>query len=82
MNQAIQIIDGFEYDLQYEGLKILAINSGALINCYITEVNQDEAEGFYALHQFDAEEHLSSLIEQERFNHNGDIVLSKSELLG
>ncbi|MEP4888689.1 MAG: DUF1488 domain-containing protein [Aliiglaciecola sp.] len=81
MNQAIQIVDGFEYDQQYQGLKILAMNSGALVNCYISEVSFDEAEGFYALHQFDVEEHLISLIEQESFNHNGDIVISKSELL-
>ncbi len=81
MNQAIQIVDGFEYDERYNGLKIIAINNGALVNCYITEVTQQEAEAFYALHQFDFEEHISLLIEQEEFNQNGDIAFSKSELL-
>lgn len=80
MNQAIQILDGFDYDSQHQALKVVAIYSGALINCWIIDVLQDEAAEFYQLHQFEIEEQLASLISQEKWNTKGEIVLTKVDL--
>lgn len=80
MNQAIQILDGAEYVADKQALKIQAIALGQLIACYISGDTQLELEKLYIEHQFEIEEQLESLIEDECFDADGDIHLNCQDI--
>ena len=79
MNQSIQIQDGFEATNNDE-IIVTALHMGSFIRCVIHSFQGKDAEAFYQQHQFDIEETLTELIEQERFEANGDIRLNASDI--
>ena len=80
MNQAIQILDGAVYLADRHALQIQAIVHGQLIACYISGAGQQQLLELYAERQFDIEELLEALIEDECFDADGDIHLSVQQL--
>ena len=79
MNQSIQIQDGFEMTDNNE-IIITALHLGSYIRCIVHSYTGKDAEAFYKQYQFDIEETLTELIEQERFEANGDIRLNASDI--
>lgn len=80
MNQQIQVIDGFEYDHGKSALKVQCIAFGALIDCYIVEVEFSASHQFYQNNQFDIEEKIINLVENEDFNTQGNVEIHASNL--
>lgn len=80
LNQHIQVIDGFDYIEEKSALKIQSIAGGALINCYVMGINCVDSEKVYQALQFDIEEKIIELIENEDFNSQGEIEISVSQL--
>ena len=80
MNQSIQILDGFEYVPEHSALKLQAMVSGLLTDCYITGVERAEADAYYASVQFDLEEYLIECIEDEKWNEKGEVWISASDV--
>lgn len=80
MNQAIQILDGAVYFSERQALKIQAIAHGQLIACYISGAGQQQLLKLYAERQFDIEELLETLIDEESFDANGDIHLNYEQI--
>ena len=76
MNQAIQILDGTTYIAQYKSLQIEAIYQGQLLLCFLSGADKQTLLDFYASHQFDIEECLEAIIEQENFDDNGAVQLT------
>ena len=79
MNQSIQIQDGFE-TTDNDEIIITALHMGNFIRCVIHSFEGNDAETFYEQYQFDIEEALFELIEQERFEANGDIRLNANDV--
>lgn len=79
MNQLIQIQDGFQYIAADNQLQITAHYGPQQINCYICDVCVG-AERFYQQFQFDIEEALTDLLEQQAWNDNGEVFLSASDI--
>ncbi|KXI30004.1 DUF1488 family protein [Paraglaciecola hydrolytica] len=75
MNQAIQILDGAVYKEDKQSLEIQALNSGQLIYCYINGADTKTLLSLYANHQFNIEELLETLIENEQMDNEGQIHL-------
>lgn len=75
MNQAIQILDGAAYMCETQNLKIEAFYHGQLITCFISGGDEKALRRLYANHQFDIEEQLEALIQEERFDANGAIQI-------
>ena len=80
MNQSIQILDGAVYIANRHALQIQAIAHGQLIACYMSGADQQGLLELYAERQFDIEELLEALIEDECFDADGDIHLSVQQL--
>ena len=78
MNQAIQILDGFEYLKDRNSVHIKAIAHGQIIDCFIEGLSEQHAVSFYETFQFDLEEQLTTYIEEEKYNEKGEVVLSAS----
>ncbi|MEP7705809.1 DUF1488 family protein [Paraglaciecola sp. 25GB23A] len=81
MNQAIQILDGATYVARLECLKIEGFYQGQLITCYIAGGDEKTLLAFYSDHQFDIEERLESLIEQQTFDEDGSIKLNVEQII-
>tara|TARA_R110000868_G_scaffold245646_2_gene502260 strand:+ start:1956 stop:2201 length:246 start_codon:yes stop_codon:yes gene_type:complete len=81
VNQSIQILDGAVYAVDKKSLKIEAIFSGQLINCYINGADEETLLSIYASQQFDIEELLEKLIDDECFDSSGDIHLNAEQLI-
>jgi hypothetical protein len=81
MNQAIQILDGATYISQLESLKIEGLYQGQLITCYLAGGDEKKLLTFYSDHQFDIEERLESLIEQQSFDEDGSIKLNVDQII-
>jgi hypothetical protein len=80
VNQAIQILDGASYIAQTQSLRIEALYQGQLIPCFLTGADEQTLLAFYASHQFDIEEHLEAIIEEENFDGNGAVQLTMSQV--
>lgn len=81
MNQSIQILDGAVYELVTNSLKIEAISAGQIVQCYISGADKETLLSLYANQQFDIEELLERLIEDECFDANGNIHLNSAQLV-
>ena len=75
MNQQIQVQDGFELHSNQRDLIIKAYDGGMQITCVIEDIESDPQE-FYLQAQFDLEEKLIELIENEQYDPRGVIHLS------
>ena len=80
MNQTVQILDGFSYNQEKLAMEIKAFDGGQLIPCYVADVDEKHAAMFYEHHQFDIEESLVDLIEDEQWNENGEVWISAVDL--
>ena len=78
INQQIQILDGYEYNCDVQGIKIVAMCSGLLIDCVITGISQNNALAYYQQNQFDIEEYLIEQIENEAWDESGAIKVAHS----
>ena len=80
MNQSVQILDGFSYNKENLAMEIKAFDCGQLVPCFIGDIDEKSADMFYQHHQFDIEESLVDLIEDEQWNENGEVWLSAVDI--
>ena len=55
--------------------------SGQLIDCFITGVSQNDAQTYYQQNQFDIEEYLIELIENETWDEEGAIRVAHTSFI-
>lgn len=79
MNQAVQVLDGYQILRDRRSLLINALVNGAMINCIVTDINPDNADEFYNTKQFDLEELLTVYIEEEKYNSRGEVECSANQ---
>ncbi|MBB1367197.1 DUF1488 domain-containing protein [Pseudoalteromonas sp. SR44-5] len=81
MNQAIQFIDRFEFNLQSQLLTFFAQVSGLMVECVIDThtlalADQQAAKLHFEQARFDYEDIAEQLIENEEYNSAGQIIVS------
>jgi hypothetical protein len=81
VNQAIQILDGAVYVEHNQSLKLEALCHGQLITCYINGADKKTLLNLYTSHQFDIEELLESLIEDDEMDDEGKMYLHIDKFL-
>ncbi|WJG09484.1 hypothetical protein [Aliiglaciecola sp. LCG003] len=81
MNQTVQVLDGYIYDVDKQAMKLLVMNGGQLIDCYILPIKSSIAEDLYIRHQFDIEELIAEQVSSEQWNESGDIIISPDAIL-
>ncbi|KPH56982.1 hypothetical protein AMS58_18820 [Pseudoalteromonas porphyrae] len=81
MNQAIQFIDRFEFNVQSQQLTFFAQVSGLMVKCVIDTqslalADQQAAKAHFEAVRFDYEDIAEQLIEDEEYNSAGEIVVA------
>ncbi|WP_339768413.1 hypothetical protein [uncultured Paraglaciecola sp.] len=74
MNQAVQVQDGYSQDGETMILQIIV--SGLMMQCHINNLVVDDMALFYQHYQFDIEEHINDLVENEDWDVNGIIHIN------
>lgn len=80
MNQSIQVLDGFTYQTAQNVMVLEAISAGQLIKCFIKDISVGDIDLFYSEHQFDLEEKIIDLIDEEDWNEKGEVWFSAIEI--
>lgn len=80
MNQSVQVLDGFTYQTSQNVLVLEAIAAGQLIRCFVEDISVVDIDSFYSEHQFDLEEKIIDLIDEEDWNEKGEVWFSANEL--
>lgn len=80
MNQMIQILDGYQYMSETMSMRLVAINGGQPVPCFIKDIDISAAQAFYQEYQFDIEEALVDVIEDEGWNDKGEVWLSALDI--
>lgn len=78
MNQSVLFSDGFTYEVDKQAIVLDAQVSGQLIKCFITGIDFSGAPKVYDAFQFDFEEYLTELIEEQGIGLNGSLTVSFS----
>ncbi|NMM42482.1 DUF1488 family protein [Pseudoalteromonas arctica] len=81
MNQAIQFIDRFEFNVQSQLLTFFAQVSGLIVECVIDThalalADQQAAKLYFERARFDYEDIAEQLIEDEEYNSAGQIIVA------
>ncbi|WP_166422438.1 hypothetical protein [Paraglaciecola sp. 20A4] len=71
MNQAVQVQEGYSQDGETMILQIIV--SGLMMQCHINNLVVDDMALFYQHYQFDIEELINDLVENEDWDANGII---------
>tara|TARA_R110000744_G_scaffold253826_1_gene369527 strand:- start:759 stop:1001 length:243 start_codon:yes stop_codon:yes gene_type:complete len=74
VNQAVQVQDGYSQDGETMILQIIV--SGLMMQCHINNLVVDDMALFYQHYQFDIEEHINDLVENEDWDVNGIIHIN------
>ena len=74
MNQAVQVQEGYSQDDEMMILQIIV--SGLMMQCHINNLVVDDMALFYQHYQFDIEEHINDLVENEDWDVNGIIHIN------
>ena len=80
MNQSIQVLDGFTYIDAQQAMRMEAMSAGQLITCYISDIEKAASSAFYDSNQFDIEEALVDLIEDQGWNEQGEVWISALDI--
>lgn len=80
MNQSVQVLDGFTYQTSQNVLVLEAIAAGQLIRSFVEDISVVDIDSFYSEHQFDLEEKIIDLIDEEDWNEKGEVWFSANEL--
>tara|TARA_R110000744_G_scaffold305604_3_gene413944 strand:+ start:14644 stop:14886 length:243 start_codon:yes stop_codon:yes gene_type:complete len=78
VNQAVQIQDGFE--ILDDIMVIKLIVSGLIMHCHVRGIAIGDMDEFYQANQFDLEEIISELVENEQWDENGVIHINAKSM--
>ncbi|WP_158768193.1 hypothetical protein [Paraglaciecola sp. L1A13] len=74
MNQAVQVQEGYSQDDEMMILQVIV--SGLMMQCHINNLVVDDMALFYQNYQFDIEDHINDLVENEDWDVNGIIHIN------
>jgi hypothetical protein len=80
MNQTIQVLDGCTYIDVKNAIKVDIMAAGQMLACYINGSDEESLTKLYNSKQFEIEEIIEFVFEQDKLNLDGEIWLTANEV--
>jgi hypothetical protein len=80
MNQAFQVLDGCIYVDEKKALKVDVMANGQILACYISGSDKETLTTLYSSKQFEIEEIIEMVLEQDKENVDGEIWLTAEDV--